>query len=143
MIKTKKLPIGVMSMVFWLSFLLLTESEIPFYLVGMPENQKNVDLITSKFIKTLKRIQKVYSEIQEAKVSIKQQRSGGKKSGKYEVSIMITTPHHSPYIYKEVGYDLSKAIENLGQRLLRNLSKRAKRRSKTSIRKINLPLSPL
>ena len=119
------------------------ESEIPFYLVGMPENQKNVDLITSKFTKTLKRIQKVYSEIQEAKVSIKQQRSGGKKSGKYEVSIMIITPHHSPYIYKEVGYDLSKAIENLGQRLLRNLSKRAKRRSKTSIRKINLPLSPL
>ena len=117
------------------------ETEIPLYIVGMPEDQKNVTLITSKFANTLKRLQKVYSEIQEARVSIKQRRSGGKKGGKYEVAIMIATPHHSPYIYKEVGFDLSKIIENLSQRLLRNLSKRSKRRSKTSIRKINLPVS--
>ena len=119
------------------------ESEIPLYIVGIPEDQKNADLITLKFTKTLKRIQKVYSEIQEAKVSIKQRRSGRKKTGKYEVSIMITTPHHSPHIYKDVGYDLSNVIENLSQKLLRNLSKRSKRRAKTSIRKINLTLTPL
>lgn len=119
------------------------ETEIPLYVVGMPEDQKNVNLITEKFTNTLKRLQKVYSEIQEAKVSIKQRRSGGKKAGKYEVSIMITTPHHSPYIYKDVGFDLSKVIENLSQKLLRNLSKRSKRRSKTSIRKVNLPIRPV
>lgn len=119
------------------------ETEIPLYVVGMPEDQKNVNLITAKFTNTLKRLQKVYSEIQEAKVSIKQRRSGGKKAGKYEVSIMITTPHHSPYIYKDVGFDLSKVIENLSQKLLRNLSKRSKRRSKTSIRKVNLPIRPV
>jgi len=119
------------------------ETEIPLYIVGMPDDQRNVDLITSKFTKTLKLMQKVYSEIQEARVSIKQQRTGRKKTGKYEVSIMILTPHHSPYFYREVGFDLSKAIENLSQKLLRNLSKRSKRRSKTSIRKINLPISPL
>ena len=119
------------------------ETEIPLYIVGMPDDQRNVDLITSKFTKTLKLMQKVYSEIQEARVSVKQQRTGRKKAGKYEVSIMILTPHHSPYFYREVGFDLSKAIENLSQKLLRNLSKRSKRRSKTSIRKINLPISPL
>jgi CBS domain-containing protein len=119
------------------------ETEIPLYVVGMPEDQKNVDLITSKFEKTLKLTQKVYSEIQEARVSIKQGRSGGKKAGKYEASIMILTPHHSPYIYKEVGFDLSKVIEDLSHKLLRNLSKRSKRRSKTSIRKTNLPILPL
>ncbi|MFB5610511.1 MAG: CBS domain-containing protein [Nitrosopumilaceae archaeon] len=119
------------------------ETEIPLYVVGMPEDQKNVNLITAKFTNTLKRLQKVYSEIQEAKVSIKQRRSGGKKAGKYEVSIMIITPHHSPYIYKDVGFDLSKVIENLSQKLLRNLSKRSKRRSKTSIRKVNLPIRPV
>lgn len=119
------------------------ETEIPLYIVGMPEDQKNVDLITFKFVKTLKRMQKVYSEIQEARVSIKQQRTGRKKRGKYEVSIMIVTPHHSPYIYREVGFDLSNAIEELSQKLLRNLSRRSKRRSKTSIRKINLPISQL
>lgn len=119
------------------------ETEIPLYIVGMPEDQRNVDLITSKFTKTLKQIQKVYSEIQEARISIKQQRTGRKKTGKYEVSIMILTPHHAPYFYREVDFDLSKAIENLSQKLLRNLSKRSKRRSKTSIRKINLPISSL
>lgn len=119
------------------------ETEIPLYIVGMPDDQRNVDLITSKFAKTLKRMQKVYSEIQEARVTIKQQRTGRKKTGKYEVSIMILTPHHSPYYYREVDFDLSKAIEELSQKLLRNLSKRSKRRSKTSIRKINLPISSL
>jgi predicted transcriptional regulator len=117
------------------------ESEIPLYVVGMPEDQRNVDLITLKFVKALKRIRNVYSEIQEAKVSIKEQRSGSKnrRGGKYDVSVMITTPHFAPFIFKEAGYDLSKVFENLSQKMLRKLSKRAKRRYKTSIRKIEIP----
>lgn len=121
------------------------ESEIPIYIVGMPEDQTNVDLITSKFSKTLKRVKKVYSEIQEAKVSIKKgrTRSGSKRSGKYEISVMITTPHHAPLVFKEAGFDLSHTLESLSQKLLRMLSKRAKRRNKPSIRRINLPIVPI
>ena len=116
------------------------KTTIPLYIVGLPEDQKNVDLITSKFESTLKRLRKAYSEIQEAKVSVKQQRTGRKKEGKFEVSIMITTPHRSPIIYKSISFDLSEALEELSQKLLRNLSKRAKNRSKTSIRKVANPL---
>ncbi len=116
------------------------KTTIPLYIVGMPDDQKNVGLITSKFESTLKRLQKVYSEIQEAKVSVKQHRTGNKKEGKYDVSIMITTPHHSPIIYRAVAFDLSTALEELSQKLLRNLSKRAKNRSKSSVRKIANPL---
>lgn len=116
------------------------EAPIPLYIVGLPEDQKNVNLISKKFEITLKRLQKVYSEIQEARVSIRQQRTGSKKEGKYEVSIMITTPHHAPLIHSSVGFDLSQVLEELSQKLLRTLSKRAKRRSKTSIRKIGLPM---
>ena len=114
------------------------ESEIPLYVVGMPEEQKNVNLITSKFSNSLKRIRNVYSEIQEAKVSIKQQRSGSKnrRGGKYDVSVMITTPHYAPFIFKESGFDLGQIFESLGQKMRRKLSKRAKRRYKPSIRKI-------
>lgn len=115
------------------------ETPIPLYIVGLPDDQKNVNLISKKFMDTLKRLQKVYSEIQEARVSIKQQRTGNKKEGKYDVSIMITTPHHAPMIYNSVGFDLSEVLEELSQKLLKTLSKRAKRRSKTSIRKIGLP----
>ena len=116
------------------------ETPIPLYIVGMPDDQQNVNLISSKFSKTLKRLQQVYTEIHEARVSIKQQRSGNKKEGKYEVTIMIITPHHTPLIYNSVGFDLSEVLEDLSEKLLRNLSKRAKHRSKNSIRKIGLPI---
>ena len=52
---------------------------------------------------------------------------------------MITTPHFAPFIFKEAGFDLSKVFEILSQKMLRKLSKRAKRRYKTSIRKIETP----
>ena len=117
------------------------ESEIPLYIVGLPEDQRNVDLITSKFSNTLQRIRNVYSEIQEARVSIKKQRSGSKKKreGMYEVSVSIATPHYSPFIFKEAGWDLSKVFEILSQKMRRRLSKRAKRRNKPSIRKLEAP----
>jgi len=117
------------------------ESEIPLYVVGMPEEQKNVDLITSKFSNTLKRIRNVYSEIQEARVTIKKQRSGSKnrREGMYEVSVRISTPHFAPFIFKESGWDLGEVFEILSQKMRKKLSKRAKRRSKPSIRKIETP----
>jgi len=116
------------------------EAQIPLFIVGMPENQQDANLISSKFEKTLKRLQQTYSEIHEARVSIKKQRSGRKKEGKFDVTIMIFTSHHAPLIYKSVGYDLSEVLEDLSQKLLRNISKRVKQRSKTSIRKMGLPV---
>lgn len=116
------------------------ETPIPLFIVGLPEDQQNSNLISSKFEKTLKRLQQTYSEIHEARVAIKKQRSGGKKEGKFDVTIMITTSHHAPLIYKSVGFDLGEVLEELSQKLLRNLSKRAKQRSKTSIRKMGLPI---
>ena len=116
------------------------ETPIPLYIVGMPDDQQYVNLISSKFGKTLKRLQQVYSNIHEARVSIKQQRTGNKKEGKYEVSIMIITPHHTPLIFVSVGFDLSEVLEDLSEKLLKTLTKRAKNRSKESIRKIGLPI---
>ncbi len=116
------------------------ETQIPLFIVGMPEDQKNSNLISSKFEKTLKRLQQTYSEIHEARVAIKKQRSGGKREGKFDVTIMITTSHHAPLIYKSVGFDLGEVLEELSQKLLRNLSKKAKQRSKTSIRKMGMPV---
>jgi len=116
------------------------ETQIPLFIVGMPEDQRNSNLIKSKFEKTLKRLQQTYSEIHEARVLIKKQRSGRKREGKFEVSIRVSTSHNSPLIYKSVGFDLSEVLEEISQKLLRNLSKRAKQRSKTSVRKMGLPV---
>jgi len=116
------------------------ETQIPLYIVGMPDDQENIELINSKFAKILKRLQNVYSEIHEARVSIKQQRTGNKKEGKFEVTVMIIISHHTPLIFSSIGFDLSEVLEDLSQKLLRTLSKRAKNRSKDSIRKIGLPI---
>lgn len=116
------------------------ETQIPLYIVGMPDDQENIELINSKFAKILKRLQNVYSEIHEARVSIKQQRTGNKKEGKFEVIVMIIISHHTPLIFSSIGFDLSEVLEDLSQKLLRTLSKRAKNRSKDSIRKIGLPI---
>ena len=113
------------------------ESEIPLYVVGMPDDQRNVDIITSKFTKTLKKLKKVYSEIQLARVTIKRQRSRGQRQY-YEVSVRIITPYRT-FAHKEYGWDLSQVLGYLSERLLRQLSKRSKRRFKMSIRKIESP----
>lgn len=103
-----------------------------FYIVGLPEGEDST-LIASKFSKVLNRLQKVYSKIDEARLTIEKSRTGGKRKN-FEVRILIVTPHRR-HIYKETGWDLSNVCEQLGQRLLRNLSKKRKNRSKTSIRK--------
>ena len=117
------------------------EADIPLYIIGMPEDQKSVNLITSKFNQTLKLFQKTHSDIQEARISIKQKRSGRQRTGKFEISFMVITDHTEPRIYTEVGYDLSQMIESLSRKLSRNITKGRKRRNKLTVRKINLPIA--
>jgi len=109
------------------------KKEIPFYIVGMLEEGDSF-LIASKFYKVLKRLQKVYSKINEARITIEKSRTRGKRIN-FEVRVLIVTPYHR-HIYKQTGWDLSNVCEQLGQRLLRNLSKRRKNRARTSVRKI-------
>ncbi|MDP2667786.1 MAG: histidine kinase, partial [Nitrosopumilaceae archaeon] len=117
------------------------ESQIPFYIVGLPEGAPNSDIIISKFTNTLKRIQKVYGDVVEARATIKRQHiQGGRQL--HEVSIRVTTPYKT-FMHSESGWDLSQVFDYINQRLLRKLSRRAKQRFKPSIRKANLPISPL
>ncbi len=111
-------------------------AEIPLYIIGMPEDEFDSELIISKFSKVLKRLCKVYTKIQEARVRIKRQRTGGKKQS-CQVSVLIVTPHKR-HTYREVGWDLSNVCEKLGQRLLRTLTKHDNKRLKSSVRKIKI-----
>lgn len=117
------------------------KSEIPLYIVGLPEDQRNTDLIVSKFKNTLEKVRKVYNQIQEARISIKQHRSGRKKVGKYNVTALIITPHKS-YSFRDVGFDLGNVVEQTNKKLMKSLTRRAKKRDKPSIRKIGKPVSP-
>jgi len=116
------------------------ENKMPLYIIGMPEDESSASLITSKFTKTLKRVQNVFSEIQEARAIIKQQRVQGNRQY-YEVTAYVTTPYKT-FSNTETGWNLNQVFDSLNQRFLRTLAKRRKKRFKTSIRKIGLPVSP-
>jgi CBS domain-containing protein len=109
------------------------KSTIPMFIVGMP-NDDNANIIAEKFKKTLDRLQRVYPDMQEAKVYVKKHHGTGSRYN-YEVSTMIITPHQQ-YFFSREGFDLSKVFDEISGRLMRLLPKRAKRRYKFSIRKI-------
>lgn len=109
------------------------KSTIPLFIVGLPL-EDNADIITEKFRKTLDKLQKVYSDVQEAKVHVKKLHGTGSRFN-YEVSTVIITPHQK-YMFSRTGFDLSKVFDEISGRILRLLSKRAKKRYRFSIRKL-------
>lgn len=108
------------------------KSNVPLFIVGMP-NEDNANIISEKFAKTLERLSKVYPDVQEARVHVKKHHGTGSRYN-YEVSTFIITPHQR-HIFSREGFDLSKVFDEISGRILRLLSKRAKRRYKLSIRK--------
>lgn len=109
------------------------KSTVPLFIVGMP-NDDNAEIVTNKFTKVLDKLARVYPDIQEARVYVKQTRTSGNRAN-HEVSAMILTPI-SRRNFSTSSYDLSKAFDEISGRIMRTLSKRAKRRNKLSIRKM-------
>lgn len=118
--------------------LLLTKipSEVPLYIVGMPEDMENAEIVKTKFQKIISNLIKVYPEVEEARTSIKIIHNPISQRKHFEVSVKIFTPYKT-HSYTELGWDLSQVFDALGRRIVRNLSKRSKKRWKTSIRKID------
>lgn len=110
------------------------KSKVPLFIVGMPKDD-NAGIIGEKFTKILDKLQRVYPDIQEAKVYVKKNHGTGSRYN-FEVSTTIITPHQR-YMFSRSGYDLSKVFDEISGRLMRLLSKRAKKRYKLSIRKIS------
>jgi CBS domain-containing protein len=110
------------------------KSKIPLFVLGMPR-EDNASIITAKLSKALDRLQKVYPDIQEAKIYVKKHHGTGSRYN-YDVSATIITPHKR-YVFSETGFDLSKVFDEISKSLLRILSRRAKKRHKVSIRKLS------
>lgn len=109
------------------------KSTVPLFIVGLPR-EDNANIITEKFTKTLDKLQKVYPDVQEAKVHVKKLHGTGSKFN-YEVSTVIITPHQK-FMFSRTGFDLSKVFDEISGRILRLLAKRAKKRYRFSIRKL-------
>ena len=101
------------------------ESEIPLYIIGLPEDVSNAEIVKAKFAKIIQNLRKVYPEVEEAKVSIKTVHNPVSNRNHYQVTVRIITPYQS-HSYVELGWDLSKIFATVGSRVIRNLSKRSK-----------------
>lgn len=111
-------------------------SEVPLYIMGLPEDLNNADIVKTKFQKIIKNLTKVYPEVEEARASIKIIHETASERKNYEVAVRVLTPYET-HNYTEMGRDLSKIFDTLGQRVIRTLSQRSKKRWKMSIRKID------
>jgi len=56
-----------------------TDDNIPLFVVGLPKDEPNVELVTKKFSSVLKRIQKGISKIHEARITVKTLNITGKR----------------------------------------------------------------
>lgn len=111
-------------------------SDVPLYIMGLPEDLSNAEIVKTKFQKIIRNLTKVYPEVEEARASIKIVHKTAGESHNYEVTVRVLTPYET-HNYTEMGQDLSKIFDTLGQRITRTLSKRTKKRWKMSIRKID------
>ncbi|VVC05968.1 CBS domain protein [uncultured archaeon] len=111
-------------------------SDVPLYVMGLPEDLSNAEIVKTKFQKIIRNLTKVYPEVEEARASIKTIHDTRGERKNYEVAVRIITPYNT-HSYTEMGWDLSKVFDILGQKIIRNLSKRSKKRWKMSVRKID------
>jgi len=112
------------------------KSDVPLYIVGLPENLGNAQIIKEKFDKIIRNLIKSYPEVEEAKANIKTIHNPESRRSHYQVVIRVMSPYRN-YSYSELGWDLSKVFDALGSKIIRNLSNRSKKRWKTSIRKVD------
>lgn len=112
-------------------------SEVPLYIVGLPEDYSSAEIVKTKFDKIIRNLRKVYPEVESAKASVKTIHNPKSNRPHYEVGVRIITPYKT-YNYDEMGWDLSKVFDILGSKVIRNLAQHSKKRWKTSIRKIDM-----
>jgi CBS domain-containing protein len=112
-------------------------SEVPLYIVGLPEDYSSAEIVKTKFDKIIRNLRKVYPEVESAKASVKTIHNPKVNRPHYEVGVRIITPYKT-YNYDEMGWDLSKVFDILGSKVIRNLAQHSKKRWKTSIRKIDM-----
>jgi CBS domain-containing protein len=89
-----------------------TQSEIPIYIMGMPDDSSEAELVKSKFHSIVEHLSKISPQIQEARCKIKiKDREGGRR--RYEVSANIYTAHRL-YVYTSTNkWDLAPIFDEM------------------------------
>jgi CBS domain-containing protein len=104
------------------------KTEVPVYMVGLPEDPFEAEVAKNKFIKAVNMLQKSLTNIEEARSIIKRSASAEKKQRvRYEVKVAIKTPRRG-YTFSETGWDLLQIYDLLSNRMKRIVVKKPSKR---------------
>jgi CBS domain-containing protein len=89
-----------------------TQSEIPIYIMGLPDNSTEAELVKSKFHSVVEHLSKISPQIQEARCKIRiKDREGGRR--RYEVSANIYTAHKLYSYSSSNKWDLAPLFDEM------------------------------
>jgi len=104
------------------------KSEVPIYIVGLPDDPFEAEVAKQKFKRTINQLHKVLPQILEARSVIKSTASTQRQEKRrYEVTVHIKTPKNS-YSYASSGWELVEVYDIIIDRLKRLLSQKEQRR---------------
>jgi CBS domain-containing protein len=107
------------------------QSSTPIYIVGLPDDPFDAEMVKSKFGKTVDFLKKSLPYIEEAKSTIKTFPATGKGRRRYDVKVSIVTPKRV-FTYSETGWELATIYDAISNKLKNILQKRRRIRPRTS-----------
>lgn len=93
----------------------------PVYVVGLPEHDYESAVAGSKFRRSIESLSHVYSEIEEARATVKTF-SKEKERKHFEVHVLIRMPKHQVE-FREEGWSIEEVFENIGVKIKRLMTK--------------------
>lgn len=102
------------------------ESEVPIFMVGLPDDPFEAEATKAKFKRTVNQLHRVFPDILEARSVIKSKSTTpGKERRRYEVNVQIRTTRES-HTYSEEGWELPAIYDIITDRLKRLLTQKQK-----------------
>jgi CBS domain-containing protein len=110
-----------------------TQSEIPIYMIGMPDDPFEAELVKSKFHNIVKHLSRISPKIEEARCKIKVKDIEGNRK-RYEVSANIFTTYRRHVYTSNKNWDLASIFDDMSEGLKNQVAREKDERQKDSIR---------
>lgn len=110
-----------------------TQREIPVYIIGMPDDPFEAELIKSKFHTIVKHLNRISPKVEEARCKIKIKDIEGERK-RYEVSANIFTSHRRHVYTSNKNWDLVSIFDDMSEGLKNQAAHEIDERQKISTR---------
>ena len=109
------------------------EESIPVYIIGLPDDPFDAELVKSKFASIIILLRKISPEIEEARCHIKIRDIEVERRRRYEVDANIITSYRR-HTYTNTGWDLATIFDQMSDSLKNNLAHRPSQKQRESVR---------